>query len=167
MEPLSLADPDFGRPGRVDLLLGVDIFVEVMRQGRRTGVPGSPTAFETDFGWVIAGQTTISSGKQDIASHHSTMMVTGDELLQRFWEVEENPRSQCNFSPEEQSVVKHFMENHHRSSDGRFVVPLPKKPQVKPLGESRSQAVRRFLSLERSLISKGQSDEFQSVMKIY
>ena len=35
--------------------------------------------------------------------------------------------------------------------DGRFVVLLPRKYQHKPLGESCSQAVRRFPSLERSL----------------
>ena len=78
---LSLADPDFGKPGRIDLLLGVDVFVEVLCQGRRTGPPGSPTAFETDFGWVVAGQTTPSSAIPHIASHHSSM-ITGDELLQ-------------------------------------------------------------------------------------
>ena len=48
---LTLADPDFGRPGKIDLLLGVEVFSAVVRQGRRTGHPGSPSAFETDFGW--------------------------------------------------------------------------------------------------------------------
>ena len=33
-------------------------------------------------------------------------------------------------------------------SEGRFVLPLPKRSGVKPLGESRSQAVQRFLSFE-------------------
>ena len=47
---IPLADPDFGHPGRIDLLLGVDIFVEVLRQGRRIVPPGSPSAFETEFG---------------------------------------------------------------------------------------------------------------------
>ena len=47
---LRLADPDFGKPGRIDLLLGVDIFVDVVRQGRRKGSCDSPTAFETAFG---------------------------------------------------------------------------------------------------------------------
>ena len=46
-------------------------------------------------------------------------------------------------------------------------MPLPKKPQAKPLGESRTQAVRRFLSLERSLHSKNQFKEFSDVMDEY
>ena len=56
---LALADPDFGQPGKIDLLLGVEVFSEVMRQGRRSGMPGSPSAFETDFGWVLAGETSM------------------------------------------------------------------------------------------------------------
>jgi hypothetical protein len=52
-------------------------------------------------------------------------------------------------------------------SNGRFVVPLPKKQNVKPIGESRSQAVRRFLSLEHTLRAKNQFDQFGEVMKEY
>ena len=54
---IPLADPDFGRPGRIDILLGIDIFVEVLLHGRRIGSPDSPIAFETEFGWVLAGRT--------------------------------------------------------------------------------------------------------------
>ncbi len=88
---LTLADPDFERPGRIDILLGVDVFVELMRQGRRTGVPGSPSAFETDFGWVLAGETSTCTSHFSIASHHA-FMVTGGDLLRRFWEIEEQPK---------------------------------------------------------------------------
>ena len=45
-------------------------------------------------------------------------------------------------SLEEHGVVHHFRDNHSRTDSGRFVVPLPKKPDAKSIGESRSQAVR-------------------------
>ena len=64
-------------------------------------------------------------------------------------------------------MVQHFHETHSRTEDGRFLVPLPKYPQSKQLGESRSKAVRRFLSLERSLRTKGHFDEFSDVMQEY
>ena len=54
---LTLADPSFGQPGCIDLLLGVDVFVDILRDGRRKGPPGSPTAIETDFGYVLDGCT--------------------------------------------------------------------------------------------------------------
>ena len=164
----NMADPDFGRPGRIDILLGVDVFVEVLRQGWRIGPPGSPSAFETEFGWVLAGNINSHTPSRLITSHHTcTSFVTGDEILCKFWEIEERPNDQTSLSPEERNVVQHFKENHSRTTDGRFVVPLPKRQHTKPIGESRSQAVKRFLSLERSLHSKAQFDDFNAVMAEY
>ena len=163
---LPLADPGFGRPGKIDLLLGVDIFVDVLCHGRRFGPPGSPVAFETHFGWVLAGSTHSCSPSEQVATHH-VLCVSGDELLRKFWEVEETPLSGSNLTPEEKKVVQHFSDNHSRRPNGRFVVPLPRKEDDKQLGESRSLALRRFLSLERSLRFKGQSMKFGEVIQEY
>ena len=166
LSDIPLADPDFGRPGRIDILLGVDVFVETLLHGRRIGSPGSPIAFETEFGWVLAGRLDSCTPDHHIVSHHVSF-IAGDDLLRRFWEIEENPKNEVALSPEERSVVQHFRDNHYRTETGRFVVPLPRKPHAKPLGESRSQAVRRFLALECSLRSKNQFDTFHAVMEEY
>ena len=151
LKDLKLADPDFGRPGRIDMLLGIDVHTDVLLQGRRSGPPGSPIAFETMFGWVLAGRTNShTSVCLSIATHHVSVTST-DDLLRKFWEIEESPKGPSNLSPDERFVVQHFKDTHTRSDEGRFIVPLPKNPQSKSLGESRSQAVKRFLSLERSL----------------
>ena len=63
--------------------------------------------------------------------------------------------------------MKLFDAHHHRSEDGTFVVPLPKTSHPLILGESRSQAVRCFLSLECSLNQKNRFQEFQNVMQEY
>ncbi len=70
-------------------------------------------------------------------------------------------------SSEERTVVQHFKTQHSRTDTGRFVVPLPKRPDVGALGESRSQAVRRFFALERSLHTKRQFREFEAMMQEY
>ena len=163
---LQLADPSFGQPGRVDLLLGVEPFAEVMLHGRRLGSPGSPVAFQTQFGWVLAGSTSSCAPTQVIATHHGTLL-TGDDLLRRFWEIEEKVGSEFCFTLEEKTVLDHFRSHHARLENGRFMVPLPKKSGTKPLGESRSQAVRRFISFERSLHLKGQFPEFKVVIDEY
>ena len=108
---IRLADPHFCHPGRIDLLLGVEIFTEVLRQGRQTGPPGSPIAIETEFGWVLAGKINVPTPTQTITSYHAT--ITTDEMLQKFWEVEENPNDHANLSTEEKMVVQHFSENHY------------------------------------------------------
>ncbi len=64
-------------------------------------------------------------------------------------------------------AMDHFQNSHWRDESGRFVVPLPKKPGVPPLGESRSYAVKRFLSLERSLHSRNQFQALDDVMQEY
>ena len=166
----SLADPGFGQPGRIDILLGIDTYVDVLLHGRRIGPPGTPTAFETEFGWVLGGCTGTN-----VASNHATVHVAAfdtsiaskDDILHKFWEVEESPKNATALSLEERMVVRHFNSHHSRTEQGRFVVPLPRKPGAKPVGESRSQSVRRFMSLERSLTLNSRFNEFEAVMQEY
>ncbi len=89
--------------------------------------------------------------------------MSGDDILCQFWEIEESLHNAPAFSMEEHAVVQYF-ETNHRTPSGRFVVPLPKKQAI---GESRSQAVRRFISLEKSLTYKGRFQEFDTVMQEY
>lgn len=163
---IQLADPGFGIPGKIDLLLGVEVFVEVLRYGRRLGAPGSPVAFETEFGWVLAGGTDSCSPTHQIITHH-TSLLCGDDILRQFWEIEEKPMVHNTLTPDERLALDHFKIQHSRLGDGRFLVPLPKKPGAQLLGESRSQAVRRFISFERSLHSRGHFGEFEAVIDEY
>ena len=140
---LPLDDPSVGQPGWIDVLLGVDILVQVLLHGRRIGPPGSPAAFETELGWVLAGGGGACYPSTEVTTCH-TSLSPSDDLQQKFWEIEESPTSKPLFSPEERAVVQHFEAKHFRMDDGRFVVPLPSKKIVKPLGESWSQCVRRF-----------------------
>ena len=139
----------------------------MLLNGRRNGAHGSPVAFETKFGWVLAGGVNSSSLSYcSVVSRHVSI-PSSDDLLRKFWEIEEKQMSVSPLSPEEKPVVEHFKQNYRRSDTGRFVVPLPKKPQAKLIGESRTQAVSRFIFLERSLHSKNQFQEFSDVIEEY
>ena len=63
--------------------------------------------------------------------------------------------------------MKHYKETHCHRPEGKFIVPLPKKPNPPRLGESHSQAVRKFLSLKPTLRSKGEFNAFNSVIQEY
>ena len=108
---LDLADLHFGLPGAVDLLLGVDVFTAVLGHGWRSGPHGSPTAVETSFGWVLAGTAHCNTSLIKEVSHHISTL-SGDDILRKFWEVEEfaNPRSLLTSG--EQMVVTHFQDTH-------------------------------------------------------
>ena len=62
-------------------------------------------------------------------------------------------------------MVNHFQRNHTRDNDGRFIVPLPRKTDSAAIGESRSQAVRRFTNMERSLRAKERFTEVDTVIQ--
>lgn len=167
---LPLADPGFGQPGRIDLLLGVDVYIDILRHGRRSGPTGSPTAFETEFGWVLCGSADPEPVTAQVSVHVTTFHASallGDDILRRFWEIEESPSDQLSMTVEERAVMHHFQTNHKRTQEGRFVVPLPKNPEAKLIGESRFQALRRFIALERSLTAKGTFTELDTVMREY
>ena len=80
------------------MLLG---FVEALMHGRRAGPSGTP--METLFGWVLAGKTNAHPQDCHIASHHASL-ISGDDLLCKFWEIEENPKNDSPLSPEERST---------------------------------------------------------------
>ena len=171
LSDIPLAYPAFGEPRRIDILLGVDVFVDILRHGRQTGPSGSPVAIETEFGWVICGGSTGEVSPSGETNLHVTALqasaTCSDDILRKFWEIEESPVSSPVFSLEERSVMQHFEANYSRTKAGRFVVPLPRKPDARPIGESRSQAVRRFRSLERSLNHKGRFQEVNAIMQEY
>ena len=80
LNDLPLTDPHFGTPGRIDILLGVDVFTSSLLHGRRIGPPGTPAAFETVFGWVLAGSTNQDVSESLVMSHH-TLIATSADLL--------------------------------------------------------------------------------------
>ena len=65
--------------------------------------------------------------------------------------------------------MEHFKKYmyHVRDNEGRFIVLLPWKANITPLGESRIQAIHKFKSVERSLRAKGIDQDFAEVMREY
>ena len=89
-EGLRLADPSFHRRRPVDLLLGVDTYAKILREGIHRGPPGTPVAQNTALGWVVFGKTGRSA--EDLPAVFTTngMVNTSlDETLKRFWELED------------------------------------------------------------------------------
>ena len=104
LEGLTLADPDYDKPGRIDILLGVGIFVKVIRHGRQMGPRNTPTALNTDFGWILAGSTGAQTDTMLVSTHLTSVVtgVAGDDFLRRLWEVEEKTVVNCTLTVEEQ-----------------------------------------------------------------
>ena len=64
-----------------------------------------------------------------------------DSVLTKFWKVEYCSFQEPSLSFEERVVMEHIKEHHHEDNANKFIVLLPRKPYVAPLGESRCIAV--------------------------
>ena len=56
-----------------------------------------------------------------VVTHHVSLL-TGDDLLHKFLEVEEGPMSDSSLSMEERTVICHFQTKYYQKDDGRFIV---------------------------------------------
>ncbi len=94
--------------------------------------------------------------------YHADVFSNANELLRAFWESQETTSSGTSpLTPEEKAVVEHYSFNHKLNETGRYQVALPKRDQPFKLGESRRQAVRRFLANERTLLRKNSWEPFR------
>ncbi len=168
IKPLSLADPNFHLPGRVDLLLGCDIIPEIMLQDRISGPKNAPVALNTLFGWAILGPYLPQCTQQTVNVISPAVANSSDDLLTRFWETEEPPNECPTFTPDEEVVQKHFTLTHsYVDPPGHYQVSLPRTSNHSTLGLSRPQALHRFLANERAIQKKGNYEAFQSVVREY
>ena len=96
-------------------------------------------------------------------------MNDANELFTRFWETEEVSNSPKQvFTPEEEQAQEHFLATHqYLAPQGRYCVTLPRKPDAPSLGNSRPQAVQRYLSNERAILKKQTWEQFQTVVREY
>ncbi|CAK1597854.1 unnamed protein product [Parnassius mnemosyne] len=50
-----LADPEYHRPNKIDVLLGAEIFSQILQNGIQRSTSGSLVAQETELGWILSG----------------------------------------------------------------------------------------------------------------
>ncbi|XP_072375771.1 uncharacterized protein [Diabrotica undecimpunctata] len=149
---ITLADPDFNISSPIDLLIGADIFWNLICIGQIKLSPGQPILQKTKLGWIISGPLfPNNSVAVRTTCHLSTINnLSIEDQLQKFWEIKECPKTKF-LSNEELSCKDHFLKTTSLNSSGRFVVSLPLKSSGDNLGNSKTTATKRFYSLEKKL----------------
>lgn len=151
---IQLADPAFNIPSTVDILLGAEIFWDIITANFIDLGKQQPKLQLTKLGWLVSGvvhtNTTQNSTTQNNTEHSSCYFLqnTDESLLTRFWELE-SVSSEHSMSQEERACEQHFAKTTQRDDEGRFVVSIPLKDSPEVLGDSYAVAKRRLLSLER------------------
>ncbi|XP_055615150.1 uncharacterized protein LOC129761453 [Toxorhynchites rutilus septentrionalis] len=145
----ALADPEFHLPAKVDLLVGAELFFELMKPGQLNLAENLPQLRETCLGWIVAGVVDNSSSG---TLQHSNLASIDDieSRMHRFWEIEDVPNV-SQYSTEQRSCEEHFVNTCKRDDSGRFVVKLPLKENSSDLDDCYALALKRFLSLEKRL----------------
>lgn len=163
---LVFADPQFDHPAPVDMLIGGDLYPSVI-QSRADIIhsEGLPSAMNTALGWVIIGALQ-SNAHTPLTSLAVSATPPIDELMQRFWRVEE-PIESTTPTTQDRQCEDWFVRTTKRDATGRFYVGLPFRTIVCStnvddigcqddksvlLGSSRTSALNRLYNLERRLV---------------
>jgi len=148
---IKLAEEQFDQPGDIDLLIGADLFYDMLRSGRRTR-PGNYPVLKRHF---LAGHSQVELQlpllySMTLSIHFCSEKTTElEHNLKRFWEM--NPVEQSTMTKEQQACEQHFITHSTQQDDGRFVVRLPTKMDPKQLRSSRLSAEQRLGAIERRL----------------
>ncbi|XP_047527823.1 uncharacterized protein LOC125064684 [Vanessa atalanta] len=168
----DLADPEYHTPNKIDLLLGAEIYSQIIQEGIKRNLNGSLLAQDTAFGWIISGVCEVDS-TSNIHSHtivmHSYLEV--DNMLKRFWELEaEPPVTKRMLTDDEIKCEKLFKETTKRDGDGRFIVRLPFRMANPDCmhGEFRKIAEKRLRNLEFKLQKNNKlKEDYTQVIREY
>lgn len=157
---IYLADPSFNEPSKIDMLIGADLFWDLVGSEIRHMGPNMPVLRSSKLGWLLAGpiydNTNSKTNKSSINVNASifcnfSALDSSDQVhqsLSRFWELEELPDKLPRVDSND-PCEKHFVENTKRREDGTFSVRLPLIDTADCLGDSYGIAKGRFLNLEK------------------
>ena len=125
---LQLADPDFNKPTQVDLIIGAGHYEDLMVGNNRLKEPNIPVTYRLSvFGWLVIGRENVQTSNS--SSLQTCFVLSFEDNLQRFWEIEEVPKTK-HLTDEERRCEEHFNSTTRRSAEGRFIVKLPYKKEI-------------------------------------
>nr|CAH7766504.1 unnamed protein product [Callosobruchus chinensis] len=125
---INLADPDFNESSKIDILIGADLFWQLIKVGQIHLGKHCPVFQNTVLGWLISGeipntQVQRFSTNCNLISNHEL-----DQKLTRLWELDVINKSPI-LSDDEKLAEDAFCSTTERNVDGRFIVRLPLKLQ--------------------------------------
>lgn len=147
---IHLADPQFFKTNKVDMLIGAELFFALMKPGHITLDDDLPELRNSHLGWLVTGAYRPARHNEAVQYSHVASLESVEEAIRKFWELEEVPQA-ATMSSEEQRCENHFTSTYSRDRTGRFVVRLPLRENADNVDSCRNLALRRFFMLENRL----------------
>ena len=162
---IKLADEQFDQQGSIDLLIGADLFYEILRSGRRTRPGNYPVLQETVIGWTLSGRTPVTATTTRNDSQRTFLLQEDKSLEHNLTHIREvESVEQSSMSTKQQACKQYFNTNTTHQQNGRFVVRLPTKVETKQFGSSRLSAEQRLHVME-SRLEQQLEDQYHNFMK--
>ncbi|XP_058446018.1 uncharacterized protein LOC131427111 [Malaya genurostris] len=164
---IHLADPFFNVPNEIQMIIGAELFFDLIKEGRIRLGNQMPTLIETRLGWVVSGcvPNVISNSSQK----NCHMNVSNEELnrsLTKFWELEKCVEASP-LTAAEIAVEDYFVRTVQRSDSGRYIVRLPFNKAKGQLGDSKAAAQYRFNKLLRTFVNNDKRTRYTAFMAEY
>ncbi|GFX79979.1 DUF1758 domain-containing protein [Trichonephila clavipes] len=149
---IDLTDKDFDIPGEIDMLIGCELFFELLRPNKFRSPCEKWLFQETVFGYIVVGSFDKFEEKSycGLAINAEINSDNLNQQLQAFWEIEKVDESSIEYSLEE-LIETQYQTTHYRTEEGRYVVQLPLKKDPYCLGNSRFLAEVRLNQLWKKL----------------
>ncbi|XP_050324492.1 uncharacterized protein LOC126755810 [Bactrocera neohumeralis] len=165
---LMLADKRFFVNEPVDVVLGGDVYPQVMLDGIRKNVLGSLLAQEKVFGWIVTGCANSIKPTNTCVSYYNEISL--EKQLASFWELEEMSKER-KLIEEDRYCEELYKETTKRNEDGKYDVSLPFRkdyPVNISLGSSLKIAYSQFYRNEARLSrDKNLQKEYNRVLNEY
>ncbi|GFY29476.1 integrase catalytic domain-containing protein [Trichonephila clavipes] len=141
---VELADSKFNVPGKIDLLLGANIFYELLKPERIKIKDSQLLLVNSVFGYIVTGNLdSINETKVHCG------LIRDEDLnknLEKFWKLEEIEEPIVK-NKERLICEEHYANTHFRTKEGKYVVSMPLKKEPSCLGNSKDIALKRLGSL--------------------
>lgn len=143
---IKLADPSFYMPSVIDILVGAEVFWNILGNNSINLGKNQPKLFETKLGWLISGEVQQYKQQPLVCNFLNTNIQKSE--LTRFWELD-SISVESSLTQEQKACEENFRLTTKRNTDGCFIVAMPLKSSPSILGDSYQKAKVRFISLER------------------
>ncbi|XP_050344653.1 uncharacterized protein LOC126769778 [Nymphalis io] len=166
-----VSDPSYGSPGKVDVILGVEVHNEILLEGLiKYSLLNGPIAQKTTLEWMLSGRVKRSDDNPS-TTRNFHIKVKEDKLLKQFWEIEREPDNiKKKMTKAELKCEEIFDATTIRNCEGRYIIRLPfNNPNPESIqGGSREIALRRFNFLEKKLSKRPKElEDYRKVIENY
>ncbi|GFX19483.1 uncharacterized protein TNCV_2073921 [Trichonephila clavipes] len=137
-------DSKFNVPGKIDLLLGANIFYKLLKPERIKIKDSQLLLVNSVFGYIVTGNLdSINETKVHCG------LIRDEDLnknLEKFWKLEELEKPIVKIK-ERLICEEHYANTHFRTKEGKYVVSMPLKKEPSCLGNSKDIALKQLGSL--------------------